>query len=216
MGPQRRTSDKHPGHAAAAAERATPAPGARLDHRGEGGLWKWVPPYGCPEGKLSVATKLHGFRCLWAVPLQRGQEGNTKGRCGVKLRLRKENEQRGQVPQEHACRQRQQQQPSLVCRDEMNSPRLLSQQLISHLIHYGMRWEDSFLFLTGVTDMKDTQRIPWKAAQSHPSRLPRPLAGIGAAGPGPAPGGVRKDLCRCSVLLPLWKTAEGLAGCFWW
>lgn len=85
----------------------------------------------------------------------------------------------------HACRQHQQQ-PSLVCCDEMNSPRLLIQQLMSHLIHYGMRWENSFLFLTGVTDMKDTERIPWKATQSHPSRLPRSLAEIDAAGPGPA------------------------------
>lgn len=67
-----------------------------------------------------------------------------------------------------------------------NSPRLLIQQLMSHLIHYGMRWENSFLFLTGVTDMKDTERIPWKATQSHPSRLPRSLAEIDAAGPGPA------------------------------
>lgn len=32
-----------------------------------------------------------------------------------------------------------------------------------------MRWENSFLFLTDITDMKDTERIPWKAMQSHPS-----------------------------------------------
>lgn len=32
-----------------------------------------------------------------------------------------------------------------------------------------MRWENSFLLLTDTTNMKDTEPIPWKSRQSHPS-----------------------------------------------
>ena len=60
-----------------------------------------------------------------------------------------------------------------------------------------MRWENSFLSLADITDVEDTERIPWKSVQSRPSAgPPASRGGVDAAGAPSVAETVKRRPCR--------------------
>lgn len=132
-----------------------------------------------------MATKLRRSPCLWAGKTFRRVGGeNTKERsAGVKLRWVGSPRRKRDActcSRRHAQRRRGSSRVfSIVIK--RTAPRLLIQQLISHLIYYVN--EMGKRFLAGTSDMEDTERIPWKSTQSRPSAgAPASRGGVDAAG----------------------------------